>query len=65
MHDAVSERMKLILLIVFLAMVPALVDQLSSAPRDAEVNVLASLQPRNASAPAPLTDQQRELLCGG
>ncbi len=58
--------MKLILFVAFLALIPALADQLPSAPRDASaVLAVASQHPRTASAPAPLTSEERERLCGG
>ena len=46
--------------------VPALADQLPSAPRDAGVGIAAaSVHPRDSGAPGPLTDDERERLCGG
>jgi hypothetical protein len=65
MRDAASSGMKLILFVAFLAAIPALADRLPSTPREAGIDIAtASLQP-HTGAPAPLTDGEREWLCGG
>lgn len=63
--------MRLILFVAFLAAIPAIADQLPSAPHEALAvasvvpHTTTSVAPYSTTATSPLTGEERERLCGG